>query len=297
LSGVPDLPDQSGRSRTLRILFLGDICARPGRDAVIQMTPGLRTELGLDFVIANAENVAAGYGITPGIADELLKSGIDCLTLGDHVLDRKEVAGYLDKEPRLLRPLNYVSVLPDGTPGVPGTGVGLYSAGTFKVGVLNLLARTFMKPVDCPFQRVKTEVERMREATQVIVVDFHGEATAEKLCMGYFLDGKVTAVLGTHTHVETADERVLPGGTAYITDVGMCGSRDSVLGMRPELAVRRMMLSVPLRLESSREDVRLHGVVLDIDVGTGKTLALQRFDRAHAPQTREPGPAPVSRKE
>ena len=127
-----------------------------------------------------------------------------------------------------------------------------------------------MKPVDCPFQRVKTEIERMREATRVIIVDFHGEATAEKLCMGSFLDGKVTAVLGTHTHVPTADERVLPGGTAYITDVGMCGSRDSVLGMRPELAIRRMMLSVPLRLEPARENVRLHGVVLEIEVGTGR---------------------------
>lgn len=281
----------------MRILFLGDICARPGRDAVVQMVPGLRTELGLDFVIANAENVAAGYGITPGIAQELLKSGVDCLTTGDHFLDRKEIARYLDQEPRLLRPLNYVSQLPDGTPGAPGTGVGLFPAGNLKVGVLNLLARTFMKPVDCPFQRVKTEVERMRAATPVIIVDFHGEATAEKLCMGWYLDGKVTAVLGTHTHVETADERVLPGGTAYISDVGMCGSRDSVLGMRPELAIRRMMLSVPLRLEPARESVRLHGVVLEIDADTGKALSIRRFDREYVPPVPEPGPAPASQKE
>jgi len=281
----------------MKILFLGDICARPGRDAVVQMVPGLRTELGLDFVIANAENVAAGYGITPGIAQELLKSGVDCLTTGDHFLDRKEVAGYLDQEPRLLRPLNYVSQLPDGSAGVPGTGVGLYPAGLLKVGVLNLLARTFMKPVDSPFSRVKAEVERMREVTPIIIVDFHGEATAEKLCMGWYLDGKVTAVLGTHTHVVTADERVLPGGTAYITDVGMCGSRDSVLGMRPDSAIRRMMLSVPLRLEPARENVHLQGAVLEIDPADGKALSIQRFDKGYVPPAREPEDRPASQRE
>jgi len=281
----------------MRILFLGDICAKPGREAVVQMVPRMRTELALDFVIANAENVAAGYGITPGIAQELLASGVDCLTLGDHFLDRKEIARYLDREPRLLRPLNYVSQLPDGTPGVPGTGVGCFVAGDGKVGVLNLLARTFMKPVDCPFQRVLPEVKRLRRETLVIIVDFHGEATAEKLCMGWYLDGGVSAVLGTHTHVATADERLLPGGTAYITDVGMCGGMDSVLGMRRDSAIRRMMLSVPLRLEPARENVRLNGVLLEVDAGTGKADSIRRIDRALVGPAGEPGAIPSSQKE
>jgi metallophosphoesterase (TIGR00282 family) len=296
MSEMSDRSDSSDRSDILRILFLGDICAKPGREAVVGMVPGLRRELGLDFVIANAENSAAGYGITPQIARELLSGGIDCLTLGDHFLDRKEIARYLDEEPRLLRPLNYVSKLPDGQPGAPGTGVGLYPVGNRKVGVLSLLARTFMKPVDSPFQRVGAEIEKLSQETRVIIVDFHGEATAEKLCMGWFLDGRVSAVLGTHTHVPTADERILPNGTAYITDVGMCGGMDSVLGMRTDLAIKRMMLSVPLRLEPARKNIRLNGVLIEINAGTGKSRSIRRIDVAYEPAN-EPGGAPGSQSE
>jgi len=292
-----DRSDRTGRSDRLRILFLGDICAKPGREAVVRMVPDLRRELGLDFVIANAENSASGYGITPAIARELLAADIDCLTLGDHFLDRKEVAGYLDEEARVLRPLNYVSQLPDGQPGAPGKGIGLYPVGNAKVGVLSLLARTFMKPVDSPFERVGPGIERLLRETKVIIVDFHGEATAEKLCMDWFLDGRVSAVLGTHTHVATADERILPNGTACITDVGMCGGMDSVLGMRPDTAIRRMMLSIPLRLEPSRKNVRLNGVVLEIDPASGRAKSIRRLDVADEPPVREPDSAGQSQKE
>ncbi|MEO0108113.1 MAG: TIGR00282 family metallophosphoesterase, partial [candidate division WOR-3 bacterium] len=203
-----------------RILFLGDICAKPGREAVTTLLPELRQERGVDFVIANGENAAAGYGITPPIVAELLGSGIDCITTGDHFLDRKEIERVLDTELRLLRPLNYPV-------GVPGHGSGVYDCDSDRIGVINLVGRTYLKPVDCPFQRVLPEIERIKSLTRIVIVDFHAEATAEKLCLGWYLDGEVTAVLGTHTHVATADERILPRGTAYITDVGMCGGLDS----------------------------------------------------------------------
>jgi hypothetical protein len=283
----------------IRILFLGDICAKPGREAVVQLVSRLRAELQLDFVVANGENAAAGYGITPGITQELLASGIDCLTTGDHFLDRKEVARYLDQEPRLLRPLNYPDRLPDGQVGVPGQGARVYDRNGVKIGIANLVGRTFMKPTDCPFQRVLPEVERLSQETKVIIVDFHAEATAEKVCMGWYLDGRVSAVIGTHTHVATADERILPGGTAYITDAGMCGALDSVLGMRRDLAIRRMMLSVPLRLEPSRDNIRVGGVVLEIDPESGRAVSIRRISKLYEPAgagPANPAPGPPSPK-
>lgn len=236
-----------------------------------QRLPALRQRLGVDFVIANCENAAAGYGIVPKAADELLRAGADCLTTGDHAFDRKEGMPLFDTEYRLLRPLNY-------PPGAPGRGSAVYDAAGFKVGVVNLQGRVFMKSLDCPFRRVLPVVDDLRRQTGVVLVDFHAEATAEKRSMGWFLDGRVSAVVGTHTHVQTADEQVLAEGTAYITDVGMCGAFDSVLGMRKDLSVRRMVEMVPLRLTAADGDVRLNGVLVEVDDVTGRAQRITRVD-------------------
>lgn len=259
-----------------RVLLLGDICSRPGRQGVIDCLPQLRTELGLDFVIANAENAAGGYGLTPEIVAELLAAGVDCITTGDHFLDRRQIVPVMESEPRLLRPLNF----PDG---VPGRGIGIYDLSSGKIAVVNLLGRVYMRPSDCPFQRVRAELANIRRVARVIIVDFHAEATAEKLSMGWYLDGEVTAVLGTHTHVATADERVLPRGTAYMTDVGMCGAQDSVLGMRQDQAIRRMVLNIPLRLEAATGRVLLSGALVELDRETGSALCIQRLTRVWMP--------------
>jgi hypothetical protein len=264
----------------MRVLFLGDICAEPGRKAIEQELPGLRRQLDVDFVIANGENAAGGYGITPAIADALLKAGVGCITTGDHAYDRKEVWEYLGTEPRILRPLNF-------PPQAPGRGFGIYDCrltsaegteGTkAKVAVVSLQGRVFMKPLDCPFRRTLPVLDEIRRETQVVFVDIHAEATAEKQAMGWFLDGRASAVLGSHTHVLTADEAILAGGTAYITDAGMCGSFDSVLGMGKDLALRRMIEMVPVRLHPATGDVRINGVWVDVEPASGRALAIGRL--------------------
>jgi 2',3'-cyclic-nucleotide 2'-phosphodiesterase len=267
----------------LRVLFLGDVCAEPGRKAVEQEIVGLRQGLGIDFVIANGENAAGGYGITPVIADALLKAGVGCVTTGDHAYDRKEVWEYLSTEPRILRPLNF-------PPQAPGRGYGIYDCcqggaegargteGTqVRIAVISLQGRVFMKPLDCPFRRTLPVLDEIRRETQVVFVDIHAEATAEKQAMGWFLDGRVSAVLGSHTHVMTADEAILAGGTAYITDAGMCGSFDSVLGMSKDLSLRRMIEMVPVRLHPATGDVRLNGVWVDVEPASGRALAIGRL--------------------
>lgn len=265
------------RPGVLRVLFLGDVCAEPGRKAIEQELAGLRQRLRIDFVIANAENAAGGYGVTPAIADAMLKSGIDCITTGDHAYDRKEVWEYLGTEPRILRPLNF-------PPQAPGRGHGIYdcrlTSGDYpevKVAVVNLQGRVFMKALDCPFRRVLPVLDDIRRETPVVIVDIHAEATAEKQAMGWFLDGRVSAVLGSHTHVQTADEAILAGGTAYITDAGMCGSFDSVLGMNKDLSLRRMIELVPVRLNPATGDVRINGVWVDVEQQTGRALAINRL--------------------
>jgi metallophosphoesterase (TIGR00282 family) len=266
----------------LRVLFLGDICAEPGRKAVEQELAGLRRRLGIDFVIANGENTAGGYGITPAIADALLRSGVDCITTGDHAYDRKEVWEYLGTEPRILRPLNF-------PPQAPGRGLGIYECRVsndegpgVKMAVVSLQGRVFMKALDCPFRRMLSALDEIRQVTQVVLVDIHAEATAEKQAMGWFLDGRVSAVLGSHTHVQTADERILAGGTAYITDVGMCGSFDSVLGMGKDQSLRRMIEMVPVRLQPATGDVRINGVWVDVEPASGRALAIGRLTHPFA---------------
>jgi metallophosphoesterase (TIGR00282 family) len=257
------MPDKLG------FLFIGDIIGHPGRRALRRCLPRLRDKLSPDFVVANAENAAGGVGITEEVGRELLEL-VDVLTSGNHVWDKKEVLPYLGREPRLLRPANY-------PPLNPGQGSYiLESARGFKAAILNLQGRVFMEPLDCPFRVADAEVARLRAATPVIVVDFHAEATSEKQALGWHLDGKVSAVIGTHTHVPTADECILPRGTAYITDVGMVGGYRSVIGIRPEQAVARFLTGRPQRFEPEKEGAVFSSVFIEVEAPTGRALSVRR---------------------
>jgi metallophosphoesterase (TIGR00282 family) len=257
----------------MKILFIGDIVGRPGREVIKELLPGLREEYSLDFVIANAENAAGGSGITPRIARELFGLGIDVLTSGDHVWKKKEIFEVIDKEKRVLRPLNF-------SPQAPGRGSGIFlSASGEKIGIINIVGRVFMEAQDCPFRKAYEELAALGQQANVIIVDVHAEATSEKVALGWYLDGKVSAVLGTHTHIQTADERILPAGTAFITDVGMSGPLDSVIGRRIEDVLVRFLSGVPHRFEVASGNVQLQGVVLDIDEKTGKARSITRIQR------------------
>ncbi len=256
----------------IRILFLGDIVGEPGRTAVVKRAPMLREERGIDFLIANGENAAGGRGITPKIAIDLLRCGIAVLTTGDHVWDQRDLAPWLPTEPRVLRPANY----PEGAPGF--SSIVLETA-KGKVGVLNLQGRTFMQPIlENPFRVAAAEVERLRAETPVIFVDMHAETTSEKIAMGRFLDGKVSAVVGTHTHVQTADERIFPGGTAFLSDAGMCGPDESILGRDIEPIVTRFQNNLPVNFPIAKGPVRLCGVIVDIDPATGRATSIERLN-------------------
>ncbi|MFO7568653.1 MAG: TIGR00282 family metallophosphoesterase [Smithellaceae bacterium] len=254
----------------MKILFIGDIIGKPGRVAVKELLPSLIALQSIDLVIANCENAAAGFGITRDIVEELFAAHIDILTSGNHVWDKKDVVEYIDDYETLLRPANYPSC-------VPGAGSVLFPtpAGDY-VGVLNLAGRIFMQPIDCPFVCAKNEVARLKARTNVIIVDVHAEATSEKKALGWYLDGDVSAVLGTHTHVQTADNEVLPKGTAYISDVGMTGPFDSVIGIKKEAIIERFLTQIPNRFEVAKNDVRLQGVVMDIDAQSGRAQAIER---------------------
>jgi metallophosphoesterase (TIGR00282 family) len=274
----------------LRLLFLGDIIGEPGRKAVIEMLPTLKSSLGLDFVVANGENVAAGRGITPKLAIDLLRCGVAVITTGDHVWDQKDVVGFIETEPRLLRPINY----PEGTPG--GGSIVLETA-KGKVGVINVQGRTFMLPaLENPFRRVWDEVEQMRTQTPMIFVDVHAETTSEKIALGRFLDGKVSAVAGTHTHVQTADEQIFPGGTAFICDAGMCGPTESVLGREIQPIIQRFYSSMPINFPVARGEVKLHGLMVDIDEESGRALMVRRIAEIYRPAQVET-PAVASQEE
>ncbi len=258
--------------KTLSVLCIGDVFGEPGRRALAHFLPRLRAELEVDLVIANVENAAAGFGVTPALARGFLDGGVDVMTSGNHIWDRKEILEYIVKENLLLRPANY----PAGTPGV---GSVVVKAGAHRVGVLNLQGRVFMNPIDCPFAAADAEVGRLRAETPVIVVDMHGEATSEKQAIGWYLDGRVSAVVGTHSHVQTADERLLPGGTAYVTDLGITGPFDSVIGVDKELAIQRFRTGMPNRFEPARGRVRVQGALVRIDPDSGRALAIERVQR------------------
>ncbi len=256
-----------------RILFLGDVVGEPGRKAVALLLPLLKQELHLDFVIVNGENSAGGRGITPKIAISLMRAGAAVVTSGDHIWDQKEIVPFLAEEPRMLRPLNY----PEGTPGY---GSIVLETKKCKVAVVNLQGRTFMnQPLENPFPVIKACVEELRKETPVIFVDFHAEATSEKVAMGWHLDGLVSAVVGTHTHVPTADERVLPKGTAFQSDAGMCGPMDSVIGSQIEPVLERFHTMRPARFGVGRGAVRLNGALITIDPQTGRALSIERVAR------------------
>jgi metallophosphoesterase (TIGR00282 family) len=243
----------------MKILFVGDIFGKPGRDIARRGIPVLVERRSIDFVIANVENSAAGFGVTGDIAETILSFGVDAMTSGNHVWDKKEVLEYIPRQPKLLRPANF----PEGVPG-RGSYLGQTRTGE-TVGVLNLMGRVFMTPIDDPFAVALREIEALRAKTRIIFVDFHAEATSEKVAMGWHLDGRVTAVVGTHTHVPTADARVLPGGTAAITDAGMTGPHDSIIGVKAELATQRMRTGIPVRFEPAEGDVRIEGVLVECD--------------------------------
>jgi 2',3'-cyclic-nucleotide 2'-phosphodiesterase len=268
----------------LRLLFLGDIIGEPGRKAVIEMVPRLKQAWGIDFVIVNGENAAAGRGITGKITIDLLRAGVAVVTTGDHIWDQKEVNNYIDSEPRLLRPVNY-------PPGTPGRGSIVLETAKGKVGVINVQGRTFMQPsLENPFLHIAEEVKRIRAETNIIFVDAHAETTSEKIAIGRFLDGKVSAVAGTHTHVQTADEQIFPGGTAFICDAGMCGPTESVLGREIEPIIRRFVTSMPANFPVAKGSVTLHGILVDINTETGKARSIVRVAEPYAPGPDVPGP-------
>jgi len=255
----------------MKVLFIGDIVGKTGRNATKSLLPTVVNRYKIDLVIANGENAAGGFGITDKIVSELLSCGVHVITTGNHVWDKKEFIPQISKEDLVLRPLNY-------PPGVPGYGSLLYALrdGT-KVAVINLSGRIFMSPIDCPFRVGKAEIERLGREAKVIIVDFHAEATSEKIAFGYYVDGKVSAVIGTHTHVQTADEKILPGGTAYITDVGMTGPADSVIGIEKEQIIERFLTNMPTRFETAKGEGVFSALVLEINEESGRSAAVQRL--------------------
>ena len=260
----------------MRLLFIGDIFARPGRDIAQRAIPALVRKYDVELVVANVENSAAGFGVTGDVAETILKAGVDVMTSGNHVWDKKEVLDYIPRQPKLLRPANF----PAGTPG-RGTWIGRTRSGE-PAAVVNIMGRVFMAPLDDPFAVSLREVEAARAKARVVLVDFHAEATSEKQAMGWHLDGRVTAIFGTHTHVQTADERVLPKGTAYITDVGMTGPHDSIIGVSVEAALGRFRSGLPAKFEPATGGARLNGIVITADPASGRATAIERLNLSAA---------------
>jgi len=261
----------------LTVLFLGDVVGEPGRNAVIARLPELKEQHAIDFIVVNGENAAGGRGITGKITIDLLRAGVSVVTTGDHVWDQKDILGFIQTEPRLLRPVNY-------PPGAPGSGWIVLETAKAKIGVINVQGRTFMQPIlENPFRAMEETVALVRKETPNIIVDVHGETTSEKIAMGHFLAGKVSAVLGTHTHVQTADEQILPGGTAFLCDAGMCGPVNSILGRAVEPIMSRFVSNMPASFPVAAGDVRLHGALIEIDEKSGLAAKITRVD--------EPGPS------
>jgi 2',3'-cyclic-nucleotide 2'-phosphodiesterase len=255
----------------MKVLFIGDIVGKPGRRAVSEFVPSLISEKKIDLVIANCENAAAGFGVTREIVEELYGSQIDVLTSGNHIWNKREVLEFIGDYETLLRPANYPASTPGSGAVLIPTAKGEY------VGVLNLAGRIFMHPSACPFTTAKSKIAELREKTKVIIVDIHAEATSEKKALGWYLDGEVSAVLGTHTHVQTADEEILPQGTAYISDVGMTGPFDSVIGIKKDTIIERFLTQMPSKFDVAKGDIRMQGVILDIDSSSGKANSIERI--------------------
>jgi 2',3'-cyclic-nucleotide 2'-phosphodiesterase len=257
-------------TKPLTVICVGDVFGEPGRRAVQMLLPKLKKQHEADLAVVNVENSASGFGVTPLIARTFLEQGVDVMTSGNHIWDKKEIIEYIGKENLLLRPANY-------PPGTPGAGSIVIKAGPHKVAVLNLMGRVFLPQLDCPFRKADEELERLRAETSIIVVDMHAEATSESQAMGWHLDGRVSVVVGTHRHVQTADERLLPKGTAYITDLGLTGPTDSVIGVEPELALARFLSGMPNRFEPAKGPAMLQGAVIRIDPDTGRGLSIERL--------------------
>jgi metallophosphoesterase (TIGR00282 family) len=255
----------------MKVLYIGDIMGEPGRRAIARTLHKVVAQHAVDLVIGNGENVAGGFGITPELAHELYEMGLAVITTGNHAWDKKEILEFIRQEPRLLRPANY----PDG---VPGRGsIVVETPGGERLGVLQVMGRVYMPTLDCPFQVARREVARLKTETRAIIVDMHAEATSEKMAMGHFLDGEVAAVVGTHTHVQTADEQILPKGTAYITDIGMTGPIHSVIGIKKELAIEKFLTGMPRRFEVASGPAVLSAVLVELDGAVGKAISIQRF--------------------
>ena len=254
----------------MNIMMIGDVYGEPGRAALARTLPKLRDQHHVDFTVVNVENAAGGFGVTQAIADTVLDLGVDVMTTGNHGWDKKEIYGYIGKENRLLRPANYPA-------GAPGVGYVTVKAGPHRVTVINLMGRVFMHPIDCPFRKAEAIIEAAGAETPIRLVDFHCEATSESIAMGWWLDGKVSAVVGTHRHVQTADERVLPGGTAYITDLGMTGPTDGVIGVDRDQILQRFLTQMPIRFETAKGPTAVHGVVITVEPETGRATAIERL--------------------
>jgi len=255
----------------VKILYIGDIMGEPGRRAVGRMVPRVVSQRQVDVVIGNGENVAGGFGITPELAEELFEMGLSVITTGNHAWDKKEILDYFPREPRLLRPANYPA-------GVPGNGSYVVETpGGEKLGVLQLMGRAYMPTLDCPFQVAKREVAKLKRETAAVLVDMHAEATSEKMAMGHYLDGDVIAVVGTHTHVQTADEQILPKGTAYLTDIGMTGPLHGVIGVKKELAIEKFLTGMPKRFEVASGPTVFCAVLIEVDAQLGKAIAIERI--------------------
>lgn len=256
----------------MNILFIGDIVGSPGREAIKTFLKPLKQEYAVDLTIANGENASGGKGLTKEVAEELYDYGIEFLTMGNHVWDQRSIMKYIDQEARLIRPANYPI-------GAPGKGYGYVRVKGKKVGILNLSGRVYLNSLEDPFSGAIRWINEMRQETSIIIVDFHAEATSEKMALGWFLDGKVSAVLGTHTHIQTADARLLHQGTAYITDVGMTGPRDSVLGVKKETIINRFLTQLPAKFELAAGPVQLNGVIIDVDDNSGKAKSITIIQR------------------
>lgn len=255
---------------TFNLLFVSDICGKPGRQAAAHMIKPLREKYAIDYVVANVENAAGGFGVTPEMSRKMFSYGINLQTSGNHIWDRVDILDYFDEHPKLIRPANY-------PPTAPGTGAYIDTVGSVKIGVINLMGRVYMANLDCPFQAAMREVKRIQAQTSIIFVDFHAEATSEKQAMAYYLDGRVSAVVGTHTHVQTADESVSERGTAYLTDAGMTGPYDSIIGMEKGPSLGRFLTGMPKRFTTASGDVRLSGVVIRIDAESGRAVEIERI--------------------